>query len=171
MGVCWEGWAGPGRVPRAGTGSSQGLAAEEGLALPAHGVDAERAAQGQLAGAHLVGLQVGAHQVSQGLQGTGKGQRGQIQLGNPPPAPLTHTHTLGCNKPLCAKHISSISALKLKTRQKLPENIHTQQETQLQTLTANQQSRYLGEQWISIQRLCSSDVFNSTLKQKQGGKS
>lgn len=166
--VCWEGWEarpGPGSVTPStlGPGGSQGLAAEEGLALPAHGVDAERAAQGQLAGAHLVGLQVGAHQVSQGLQGTGNhGQREQMQPGNPPsPTLLTQTHTLQCHKPLCATRIGSTSALKLKTHQ---TDLKTS--TQLQTLTANQHRRYLGEQGIPIERLCSSDVFNSTLKQK-----
>lgn len=61
----------PGQRPHPGQRppGSQRLAAEERLGLPAHGVDAERAAQRQLAGAHLVGLQVGAHQVCQGLQG------------------------------------------------------------------------------------------------------
>lgn len=59
---------GPGRAACPGAVPSRLLAGEEGLGLPADGVDAERAAQRQLPGADLVGLQVRAHQVCQSLQ-------------------------------------------------------------------------------------------------------
>lgn len=120
--VC-AGRAGPGQCPSAGGSvgcrrlpGSQGLAGEERLGLPAHGVDAERAAQGQLAGAHLVGLQVGAHQVCQGLQGGwqwSEGANPAVQSPRPSPGTglpslcplLTKTHQLRYQKPLCARQI------------------------------------------------------------------
>lgn len=54
----------------------QRLAGEEGLGLSTGGVGAQRAAQRQLAGARLLGLEVGVDQVCQSLRGE-----------------RTHTHT------------------------------------------------------------------------------
>ena len=50
--------------PQAG---SQLLAGEEGFSLPADRIYTERTVQTQLRGAQLVGLDVGVHQISQGL--------------------------------------------------------------------------------------------------------
>lgn len=51
--------------PQAG---SQLLAGEEGFSLPADRIYTERTVQTQLRGAQLVGLDVGVHQISQGLR-------------------------------------------------------------------------------------------------------
>lgn len=40
----------------------------------------------------------------------------------------------------------------------------------MQTFPATVTSGYLGEQWVSVQRFCSSDIFNSALNQRQGEK-
>lgn len=63
--------------PQAG---SQLLAAEEGFSLPADGIYTERAAQRQLRGAQLVGLDVRVHQISQGLQDRVHGHQRQVCL-------------------------------------------------------------------------------------------
>lgn len=44
------------------------LAGEEGFGLTAGGVDAQRTAEGELAGTRLVGLQMGLNQISQRLR-------------------------------------------------------------------------------------------------------
>lgn len=46
------------------------LAGEEGFGLTAGGVDAQRTAEGELAGTRLVGLQMGLNQISQRLRET-----------------------------------------------------------------------------------------------------
>lgn len=51
----------------------QRLAGEEGLGLSTGGVGAQRAAQRQLAGARLLGLEVGVDQVGQSLGGEHRG--------------------------------------------------------------------------------------------------
>lgn len=51
-------------------GGSEFLVGEEGLGLLADGVGAQRAAEGQLPGTRLVGLQVGLDQIRQRLDGT-----------------------------------------------------------------------------------------------------